>query len=91
MGFDLQHYHRQSIRLRRYDYAQNGAYFVTVCTWQKECILAHIENGIMIHSELGKIVNECWHQLPGHFSNVVPDEFVIMPNHVHGILAIVAL
>ncbi|MBI3659424.1 transposase, partial [Candidatus Acetothermia bacterium] len=89
MGLDLRRYHRQSIRLRGYDYTQNGAYFVTACTWQKECIFGHIENGMMIPSELGNIVNEYWYQLPDHFPNVALDEFAIMPNHVHGILAIV--
>ncbi len=88
MCADLERHHRRSIRLRGYDYTHAGAYFVTVCTWQRECVLGRIEDGILIPSEWGRIVDECWRALPSHFPNIALDAFAIMPNHVHGIIVI---
>jgi REP element-mobilizing transposase RayT len=88
MCSDAQRLHRRSIRLRGYDYTQAGAYFVTVCTWQRECVLGRIEDRTLIPSEWGRIVDECWRALPPHFPNVALDAFAIMPNHVHGIIVI---
>jgi len=81
-------HHRNSVRLRSYDYRSAGAYFVTICTHQKEAILAEIFDGTASLSSLGNVVKECWQQIPEHFPNVGLDEFIIMPNHLHGILFI---
>lgn len=80
---------RQSIRLRNYDYAANGAYFVTICTHNRECSLGEIVNGEMVVNELGRLVSTTWMDLPNHNDNIQLDEFVIMPNHIHGIIIIV--
>jgi REP-associated tyrosine transposase len=82
-------YHRRSIRLRDYDYSQQGAYFVTVCTWQRECLFGEIDNGEMNLTEYGEIVMKCRNAIPDHFPYVTTDEFVIMPNHIHGVVFIV--
>src|SRR4030042_1855832 len=81
--------HRRSIRLKDYDYTQAGAYFVTICTLAKECLLGEVVDGEIRLNPCGEIVAECWTQLPKHFQNAAVDEFVVMPNHVHGILVIV--
>ena len=77
---------RRTIRLRDYNYKQNGAYFVTICVRNKECVLGSIIKGKMILSEIGKIVFDYWFEIPKHFQNVKLDEFCVMPNHIHGIL-----
>ena len=75
-----QQYQRRSIRLKDYDYSQEGAYFVTICTHKKALFL---EN-----EHISAIVEKCWLAIPVHFPNVQLDEWVIMPNHMHGILII---
>jgi putative transposase len=85
----LHYRHRRgSIRLQGYDYAQPGAYFVTICTVQRECVLGEISGGSMQLSEAGKLVAEVWATLPIYFSSVRLDAFVIMPNHLHGIICL---
>ena len=64
-------------------------YRITVCTWNKECLLGSIENGEMVLNDAGRVADNCWHDIPVHFPHVALDEWVIMPNHVHGILFIV--
>ncbi|MEK6682953.1 MAG: transposase, partial [Nitrospirota bacterium] len=86
MIYNPEIHHRRTIRLRNYDYRQNGAYFVTVCVRNKECVLGNIINGKMVLSETGKIVSEYWFEISKHFHNVKLDEFCVMPNHIHGIL-----
>jgi REP element-mobilizing transposase RayT len=88
MKFDPQKHHRRSIRLCEYDYAKIGAYFVTICTYQRECLFGEIVDGLMCLNNIGLIVQMCWHNLPRHFTNVQLDSFVIMPNHLHGIIVI---
>ena len=78
----------KSARLENYDYSQNGLYFVTICTQDRECFFGGVKNGEMILSEIGKIANQFWQEIPAHFSFVNLDEFVVMPNHVHGVLEI---
>jgi putative transposase len=87
--FNPDFHHRRSVRLKEYDYTQAGAYFVTICTRGKECLLGEIADGEVRLNPSGEIVAECWNDLPRHFQNVAVDEFVVMPNHVHGILIIV--
>jgi REP element-mobilizing transposase RayT len=86
MRFDPERHHRRSIRLKRHDYARAGAYFVTICAKDRECLFGQIEGETVILSEDGRLVDECWHLLPRHFPNVELDAFVLMPNHVHGII-----
>jgi len=75
MKYDPQKHHRRSIRLKGYDYRNAGAYFVTICTKNRECVLEDpIVNGI---------VNDVWLALPSWFPSIALDEFVIMPNHTH--------
>ncbi len=78
-------YRIQSNRLQGYDYSSQGAYFVTICTKDKDHFFGEVENEKMILNELGKVAEKCWMEIPDHFPDVVLDEFVIMPNHVHGI------
>ncbi len=86
--FDPKIHHRRIIRLKGYDYAQAGAYFVTVVTWQREMLFGEIVEGEMVLNEMGKIVQKWWHQIPKHFPNIKLGAFVIMPNHIHGIIII---
>jgi REP element-mobilizing transposase RayT len=71
-----------------YDYNQLGAYFITTCTYRKACIFGGVRDGEMALNPSGKIVLECWLDLPNHYPNLAPGEFVVMPNHVHGIIII---
>jgi len=80
--------HRKSIRLPGYDYTQPGSYFVTIVTHRRECAFGEITNGVMRLNEWGKIVAECWSAIPDHYCDVVIDEFIVMPNHIHGIIVI---
>lgn len=81
-------YRVKSIRLEGYDYAQDGWYFVTICTKDKECLFGDIINEKMVLNDLGKMAEKYWQEIPVHFPFVNLDEFIIMPNHVHGIIAI---
>ena len=88
MPYDRFKHHRRSIRLKGYDYAQNGVYYITICTWDRECLFGTIVNGKMVLNEFGRIVCEEWQSTPEKRSNVNLDVFVVMPNHLHGILMI---
>ncbi|MEW6376345.1 MAG: transposase [Thermodesulfobacteriota bacterium] len=79
---------RKSTRLRNYDYSQNGYYFVTICTRNREEWFGRVENEEMVLSRWGEIVRICWNELIQHYPNCSLDSFVIMPNHVHGIVVI---
>jgi len=87
--YDRERHHRRSIRLKGYDYAQPGAYFITICTQDRACLFGEVADGEMRLNEMGQVVCECWSAIPEHFSNGVLDAFVVMPNHVHGIVVIV--
>ncbi|MBL8077080.1 MAG: hypothetical protein JNM55_03885 [Anaerolineales bacterium] len=86
--FDPKKHHRRSIRLQGYDYSQAGAYYVTIVTYQRDCLFGKIENEEMLLSDFGAIANECWIAIPDHFPNVELGAYVVMPNHVHGIILI---
>lgn len=79
---------RRSVRLTGFDYASPGAYFVTIVTHGRECVFGDVVSGAMRLNDLGRIANDCWAALPIHFPMVELDQFVIMPNHVHGIVGI---
>jgi len=79
-------YHRRSIRLQTYDYASAGAYFVTICAYQSEYLFGEIRGGEMRVNEIGRIVRDVWDGLPSRFPAIETDEFVVMPNHIHGII-----
>jgi putative transposase len=116
-------YRVESTRLRGFDYAKNGAYFITIITKNRICLFGEIthcgavETGLrpvsitdptvthestdptetisfdilipkMIISDAGKIVSDCWYDLPKHYNNIILDEFILMPNHIHGIIKI---
>ena len=89
MVFKSEIHHRRSIRLKEYDYAQPGAYFVTICTKHHGCILGDviIEEKVELNN-FGNIVLICWNRIPKHFHNVALDECIIMPNHIHAIINI---
>jgi putative transposase len=84
---DISH-HRRSIRLPGYDYSQSGAYFVTICTQDRACVFGRIDNGELRPNDAGNSVHGWWMELSNKFPSVETDAFVVMPNHVHGIIAI---
>jgi putative transposase len=79
---------RRSIRLKGYDYSSNGAYFLTICVRNYECLLGEIQDGQMILNQYGELVRAVWEDLPNQVSDIDLDEYVIMPNHFHAILVI---
>lgn len=80
---------RKVIRLKGYDYSLAGAYFVTICTFMRKCSLGRIRDGIVVLSEIGRQANDFWAQVANHHNNIEMDEFVVMPNHVHGMIMII--
>jgi putative transposase len=82
-------HHRRSIRLRGYDYAQSGAYFVTICTQDRACLFGAVVDGAMRLNEAGRIIQEVWEGLPRFYPGIAIDAFVVMPNHIHGIIILV--
>lgn len=88
MGYDPRIHHRRSIRLRGYDYAGGGAYFVTICTQGKEFLFGEIVEGEMIVNEAGRLVQKTWDALPQRFGSLVLDAFQVMPNHVHAVFVL---
>jgi len=79
---------RRSVRLKNIDYASTGAYFVTICVQYKRTVFGIVSGDSVILSSMGKKVEEFWLSIPDHFLNVSLDEYVIMPNHIHGIVLI---
>jgi hypothetical protein len=86
--FDPQKHHRRSIRLPNYDYSQSGAYFITIVTYQRALLFGKIVNAEMQLNDFGKIADECWRAIPEHFPNLELGAYIVMPNHVHGIIII---
>ncbi|NOR45224.1 MAG: hypothetical protein GQ534_06510 [Candidatus Delongbacteria bacterium] len=79
---------RKKIRLNGYNYNKLGYYFVTICTQDKATSFGKIKNNEMIFSKVGNIANELWKTIPDHFMNAKLDKYIIMPNHIHGIIII---
>lgn len=86
MSFYQDTHHRQSIRLRGFDYASPGAYFVTIVTQSRECLFGDVVAGVMVLNDAGHVADMCWRAIPTHFPHTTLDTYQIMPNHVHGII-----
>ena len=87
--FDPSKHNRRSIRLLGYDYSQPGAYFVTMVTYQRECLFGDVVDGEMQLNENGEIVEIAWRDLQNHYPHVELGTYVIMPNHFHGIIILI--
>ncbi len=87
-NFNPHKHHRRSIRLDGYDYSKSGAYFITIVTKNRTLLFGDIIDGKMIFNDYGEIANKCWLDIPNHYPNVQLDKFIVMPNHLHGILII---
>ena len=79
---------RRSIRLRDHDYSTPGAYFITACTQNRLLLFGRVVNGKTAANRYGVAVENCWTKLPDHYDNVALDAFILMPNHVHGVIII---
>lgn len=88
MGYDSKIHHRHSIRLKGYDYSQEGLYFITLCVQNKECLFGHIIDNHMDMNEAGKIVEKWVKELKNKYPNIEFGEYVVMPNHFHCIISI---
>jgi putative transposase len=88
MAYDADKHHRSSARLKTFDYASNAAYFITVCANVRANIFGEIVDGEMRLNDAGKMILEEWNQLPERFP-IQLDEFIVMPDHIHGILLFV--
>lgn len=86
MKYNSNIHHRRSVRLKEYDYSKLGGYFVTVVTYNKEYLFGNIINGNVILNDPGQMIQEIWNDLPKYYHEVEIDSFIIMPNHVHGVI-----
>jgi REP element-mobilizing transposase RayT len=86
MSYNPDIHHRRSIRLKGYDYSQAGAYFVTICVNHRRSLLGTIDNGIMHPSPAGEMIQIVWDEIPNYYQGIDLDAFVLMPNHIHGII-----
>jgi putative transposase len=80
---------RRSLRLNGYDYAQAGAYFVTICTQNRVCLLGDLVGEEFRPSDAGRMIQAVWDEMSGRYPGIETDAFVIMPNHIHGIIVLV--
>ena len=74
--------------MKEYDYSQEGGYFLTICTAGHRHLLGEVTNCEAVLSKYGAIAQECWQQIPTHFTGIILDEFIVMPNHIHGVVII---
>ena len=92
MKYNPNLHHRRSVRLKGYDYSKSALYFITICCYKRECFFGEIlktgKEQIMSLSQSGFVVQNCWLEIPLHYPEVVLHEFVVMPNHIHGIIEI---
>lgn len=88
MKYDPEKHHRRSIRLKEYDYRLAGAYFVTTVAQDRECLFGDIANGEMQPNDAGQMVERWWKELRHKYPDILLDEYVVMPNHFHGIIGI---
>ncbi|MBI3611356.1 MAG: transposase [Nitrospirae bacterium] len=89
MTYNREIHHRWSVRLKAHDYSQPGAYFVTVCAQNRECVFGEITDGKMEPNDAGRMVARWWAELNYKFPTVQTDESIVMPNHFHGIVVII--
>jgi putative transposase len=89
MSLGLGQHRRRSIRLQKRDYADPGAYYVTLCVHDRENLFGDVTDGVMYLNDAGRATESFWKEIPRHFPRATLDEFVIMPNHIHGIIWIV--
>ena len=89
MKYNSEKHHRRSIRLKGYDYSQSGLYFITICVQNRHCLFGEIENDEMILNEYGKIAATEWINTESIRDNIRLHEYIIMPNHIHGIIEII--
>ena len=88
MNFHPDKHHRRSIRLKGYDYSQAGAYYITICAQNRDCMFGEIINGEMKLNAAGKMLHNWWNQLPHKYPNIELDEFIVMSNHLHGMIIV---
>ena len=88
MNYNPDLHHRRSIRLKEYDYSRAGAYSVTICTQNRECLFGNITNREMRLNDAGVMIQTVWDETGHHYSGIETDEFIIMPNHIHDIILI---
>jgi len=88
MRSDLGKPTRRPMRWNDYDYRQSGAYFITICAYERRSAFGRVLDGAMFLNRYGEIINEMWQMIPQHFPHVALDAWQIMPNHVHGIIII---
>ena len=89
MKFDPQKHHRRSIRLKEYDYSQQGWYFITLCTKDRKRLFGKVVDSNIKLNEWGKIAEKEWLKTAEIRKNIIIDRYIIMPNHLHGIIGIV--
>ena len=89
MGLNKMKRDRHSVRLRYYDYSAQGRYFVTICTNNRECLFGRVADNATILNQNGAIIQKIWNDLPNRYDGIILDAFVVMPNHVHGIIEII--
>jgi len=88
MPYDPNKHRRRSIRLAGYDYTHAGVYYVTICVQGRICWLGDVVDGSVRLSSYGVMVDDCWRRIPAHFPNIVLDAWVVMPNHLHGLITV---
>jgi putative transposase len=86
MIYNPDKHHRRTIRLKGYDYSQAGVYFVTICTQNRDCLFGDVTSGEMQKNSAGEMIQKVRNELPLKYSDVAIDEFIVMPNHIHGII-----
>jgi REP element-mobilizing transposase RayT len=88
MPYDPERHHRRSVRLRGWDYAAAGLYSVTLCVQDRACLFGEVVGERVRLSEAGAVARACWEAIPEHHARVVLDAFVVMPNHMHGVIGL---
>jgi REP element-mobilizing transposase RayT len=81
-------HHRRSLRLTDYDYSDTGAYFVTICTQNRACLFGEVVDGKLQLNDAGRLIQKLWEELPTRFAEVNINSFIVMPNHLHGIVLV---
>ena len=88
MSYDPEIHRRRSIRLDGYDYSSAGAYFISIVAQGRLCLFGNVVDGVMRLNDAGKMVRRVWDGMSDRFPLIAMDGFVVMPNHVHGVIFI---